>query len=407
MKLVIASILLSTAFADYTSKDDVVVLTEANFKSEVLDSDDLWMVEFYAPWCGHCKSLEPNWKKAATQTLGVAKFGAVDATVHSSLGNKYGVRGYPTIKVFGKDKKKPEDYNGGRSAADLKKYAIKAATKLDPSKAENVAEDIPEPEETHGYGADVVMLNEDNFDKLIIESGKISFVKFMAPWCGHCKSMVGDLSQAATQLKGDVVVAAIDATKYGSIAGRYNVKGFPTIVVFRPDGSHEDYNGGRSTSAIVDYMTSKLEEFGVAPEVVQVTTPAVFDSACRSSGKALCVVAVLPHLIDGGAARRNKYVEVLTSLAAKNRKYSFVWTAAGEQNPLAEALGASVYPSIAAVNFKKGVFGRFTQAFDAQRLGAWLSRSLAANAKLPPGDLKIKTVDPWDGKDYVPPAEEE
>ncbi len=37
------------------SKDDVIELTESNFKNLVLQSDDMWLVEFFAPWCGHCK----------------------------------------------------------------------------------------------------------------------------------------------------------------------------------------------------------------------------------------------------------------------------------------------------------------------------------------------------------------
>ncbi len=37
------------------SKDDVIELTESNFKKLVLQSDDMWLVEFFAPWCGHCK----------------------------------------------------------------------------------------------------------------------------------------------------------------------------------------------------------------------------------------------------------------------------------------------------------------------------------------------------------------
>ena len=39
----------------------VISLTQKNFKKLVLESDDLWLIEFYAPWCGHCKKLEPQW----------------------------------------------------------------------------------------------------------------------------------------------------------------------------------------------------------------------------------------------------------------------------------------------------------------------------------------------------------
>ena len=47
------------------SSSDVVELTESNFEELVLNSDDMWLVEFFAPWCGHCKNLEPEWKSAA------------------------------------------------------------------------------------------------------------------------------------------------------------------------------------------------------------------------------------------------------------------------------------------------------------------------------------------------------
>jgi protein disulfide-isomerase A6 len=83
------------------SDKDVVVLTEANFESLVFGSRDIWFVEFYAPWCGHCKSLEPEWNAAATAMKGQVKFGKVDATVESSLASRFGISGYPTIKYWG------------------------------------------------------------------------------------------------------------------------------------------------------------------------------------------------------------------------------------------------------------------------------------------------------------------
>lgn len=77
-----------------------------------MNSDDLWMVEFYAPWCGHCKNLAPEYEKAAKALSGVIKVGAVDMTTQQSVGSPYGIKGFPTLKFFGADKKKPLDYNG-------------------------------------------------------------------------------------------------------------------------------------------------------------------------------------------------------------------------------------------------------------------------------------------------------
>ena len=63
---------------------DVIELTDENFDKLVMDSEDMWLVEFFAPWCGHCKNLAPQWASAATELKGKVKLGALDATVHTS-----------------------------------------------------------------------------------------------------------------------------------------------------------------------------------------------------------------------------------------------------------------------------------------------------------------------------------
>ena len=133
--LVLAAMLLAgCASAFYSAGDDVVTLTPKNFDN-VKKSKGVWMIEFYAPWCGHCKNLTPEWKKAATALRGIVNVAAVDADKHKELGSQFGVQGFPTIKIFGAKKDSPTDYQGGRTAKDLVDAGLKAAEELAKSRA--------------------------------------------------------------------------------------------------------------------------------------------------------------------------------------------------------------------------------------------------------------------------------
>jgi protein disulfide-isomerase A6 len=60
------TIIVTGCYALYPSSSDVVELTPSNFDRLVIQSDALWIVEFYAPWCGHCQQFVPEYSKAAT-----------------------------------------------------------------------------------------------------------------------------------------------------------------------------------------------------------------------------------------------------------------------------------------------------------------------------------------------------
>ena len=70
-------IYLGLASSLYSPSDDVIELTPSNFNQLVLGGDGVWMVEFYAPWCGHCKNLAPEWQKAASALKGVVSVGEI------------------------------------------------------------------------------------------------------------------------------------------------------------------------------------------------------------------------------------------------------------------------------------------------------------------------------------------
>ncbi|GAA0155065.1 chaperone [Lithospermum erythrorhizon] len=226
--------------------DDVVVLTQDNFDKEV-GQDRGALVEFYAPWCGHCKKLAPEYEKLAASFKKAKSvlIGKVDCDEHKDLCQKYGVSGYPTIQWFPKGSLEPKKYESARTAEALTEFVnSEAGTNV------KIAS-IP---------SSVVVLSSDNFDQIVLDETKDVLVEFYAPWCGHCKSLAPTYEKVASAFKNeeDVVIANLDADKHKDLAEKYGVSGFPTLKYF-PKGNKagEDYDGGRDLDDFVTFINEK------------------------------------------------------------------------------------------------------------------------------------------------------
>lgn len=78
----------------------VIVLTENNFEREIR-KHNLLGIEFYAPWCGHCQQLQPEWQEAAKQLAhDEVHLAKVDCTKEQAICDRFDVKAYPTIYFF-------------------------------------------------------------------------------------------------------------------------------------------------------------------------------------------------------------------------------------------------------------------------------------------------------------------
>ena len=123
-------------------------------------------------------------------------------------------------------------------------------------------------------------LTPKSFDKAIHNTNYTSLVEFYAPWCGHCKKLSSTFRKAAKRLDGVVQVAAVncDLNKNKALCAKYDVNGFPTLMVFRPPKidlskpidnakksfsahANEVYSGARTLAPIVDFSLSRIRSY--------------------------------------------------------------------------------------------------------------------------------------------------
>jgi protein disulfide-isomerase A6 len=239
--------LLSGLAALGVSAGAVADYTPSNFDSSVIKSGIPSLVEFFAPWCGHCKNLAPVYEELAQNfafAAGKVNIGKVDADEHKELGRRFDVKGFPTLKWFDGKSDKPTDYEGGRDLESLTKF-ITDKTGLKPKSKKSL------PSNVH-------MLTDKSFNESVGREQNV-LVAFTAPWCGHCKSLAPTWESLANTFQNEpsVKIAKVDAEAPNAkaTAERFGVTGYPTLKFF-PKGSTEPvaYEGARSEEAFVTFL---------------------------------------------------------------------------------------------------------------------------------------------------------
>jgi len=171
----------------------------------------------------------------------------VDCDAHKSVCKDNDVSGYPTLKWFSSSGE-VEKYDGGRNAEEIigfinDKLSLGAKISKPKTKA--------------------IEFDDTNFDSLVLSGEKQAFVKFYAPWCGHCKNLAPDWEKLAKAFENepDVVVGKLDATKYPDIASRYSVQGYPTLLFFGHGEGPAKFEEDRSLSSLVSYLNKKCGSY--------------------------------------------------------------------------------------------------------------------------------------------------
>uniref|UniRef100_A0A8C4JUR5 DnaJ homolog subfamily C member 10 n=1 Tax=Dromaius novaehollandiae TaxID=8790 RepID=A0A8C4JUR5_DRONO len=232
-------------FIEDLRNPSVVSLTPETFVELVKrrKREEIWMVDFYAPWCGPCQALMPEWKKMARMLNGLISVGSVDCQKYYSFCQQESIRGYPEIRLFPQKSNTAQQYysyNGWhRDSYSLRGWAL-------------------------GYLPQVsVDLTPQSFIEKVLNGKDHWVIDFYAPWCGPCQNFAPEFEILARTMKGKVKAGKVDCQAYAQTCQTADIRAYPTVKFYPYQGTKKNVLGehmdSRDAKGIADLLNEKLE----------------------------------------------------------------------------------------------------------------------------------------------------
>ncbi|KAM5540632.1 hypothetical protein V8D89_005663 [Ganoderma adspersum] len=264
--------LVFAALPNQSSNPDLLVLTPENFDFAI--AQGVWFIEHTSPYCYHCRAFAPTWAQLVEANDKKADSGIhlaqINCAVHGDLCQKNNVIGYPQMNLY-KDGKFVETFKQARGFDILTNYLAAHAEPHNPPVPEPTEEDSASPvasdkdefdEQTvshpdfNPFGT-VLSLDEKNFRETI-DKGNV-FVKYFAPWCGHCKKLAPTWRQLAGQMQHKLNVAEVDCQAHVALCQAQGVMGYPTLHYYGGKGTKTAYTGGRKLEQLLAFVKEVSE----------------------------------------------------------------------------------------------------------------------------------------------------
>ncbi|XP_028310762.1 protein disulfide-isomerase [Gouania willdenowi] len=271
LKFAILFVLVAAGWADVSEEEDVLVLKKSNFDEALQAHPDI-LVEFYAPWCGHCKALAPEFAKAAGMLKAEGssiRLGKVDATEEIELAQEYGVRGYPTIKFFkGGEKESPKEYSAGRQADDMVNWLKKRT------------------------GPSVATLNEVTEVESMIADNDVVVVGFF-------KDAASDGAKIYQRAADAVDEIPFAMTSSDAVFSKFEVSEDSVVLFKKFDEGKNTFDGELTKEKLLAFITAN--QLPLVIEFTEQTAPKIFGGEIKSH--------ILMFLPKGAADFKDKMTE--------------------------------------------------------------------------------------------------
>lgn len=109
-------------------------------------------------------------------------------------------------------------------------------------------------------------VNENDFNQNVVaaSSERPVLVDFWADWCPPCRVLTPVLERLASEYAGRFILARIEADENMRLAGRYQLRGFPTVILFINGAPVDQFSGARPPQFVRDFLDRHLDKFTVS-----------------------------------------------------------------------------------------------------------------------------------------------
>jgi len=263
-KLIFTFLFLAFSFYDaraslYSEKDPMEILDNSTIKEKIYNSKNVWIVEFYSSWCGHCHAFAPTWKKFAKQIQSwknTVSVGVIDCAEDRNLDTcrHYEIQSFPTVKLFDASLKNKSDFGvtfkGQKTIKRLRKTLVEFIEK------QEKLDEPPDfkPADLHIIESFTSKRSEAKLLALVFEEKESYLGKELILDTSRCK-----------KIKVMRVLSSDDA-----LTDKFNIEEYPALILIDQKGSFKELSvNDRSRSGFLRALSKIDPGLQVSEEVVK------------------------------------------------------------------------------------------------------------------------------------------
>uniref|UniRef100_A0A2K5RWK7 DnaJ homolog subfamily C member 10 n=1 Tax=Cebus imitator TaxID=2715852 RepID=A0A2K5RWK7_CEBIM len=232
-------------FIEDLMNPSVISLTPTTFNELVTQRkhNEVWMVDFYSPWCHPCQVLMPEWKRMARALTGLINVGSIDCQQYHSFCAQENVQRYPEIRFYPPKSNRAyqyHSYNGwNRDAYSLRVWGLGFLPQVSTD------------------------LTPQTFSEKVLQGKNHWVVDFYAPWCGPCQNFAPEFELLARMIKGKVKAGKVDCQAYAQTCQKAGIRAYPTVKFYFYERAKRNFReeqiNTRDAKAIAALIKEKLE----------------------------------------------------------------------------------------------------------------------------------------------------